>query len=166
MKTEKGRRFGDLDITIYRRLPNGMYLNLTDYEIIGENEVIEVEASESEYIIIFTAYLSRKYIANREAAICCEVTLEEIEQYYPAMARGTGKGCCSFRSRFEKAEMTEEYAMILAKMILKRSNSDYFVMLVDDTLYFQARKSKSAIPLVTLFSKPAKYLRIKKGGVV
>ena len=51
-------RYNYNDITLYKRVTGGSYLNLTDFELEGNNQQIDIPDEDSEYIIVYNNYKS------------------------------------------------------------------------------------------------------------
>lgn len=53
------KKYSFFDVTLYRRVDD-YYLNLTDFDLCGENEKIRIKEEESDYILIYQAFLNNR----------------------------------------------------------------------------------------------------------
>lgn len=66
------------DITVYQKVKNKQYLNLSDYSVSDTNEYISLD-SDSEFIILFCAFANRKNRKDKKLIDVCELNFEEIK---------------------------------------------------------------------------------------
>jgi hypothetical protein len=83
MKGKDGllKRYTFADITVFMNTgDSGQYLNLTDFEITQEKEILEFD-SNSKYIMMFCSFMYHAYKRDctREKPYICDVTIEELK---------------------------------------------------------------------------------------
>lgn len=71
------RRYNFFDVTLYRKFDD-YYLNLTDFDMCGENEKICIEGAEGDYILIYDAFLNDRNAAWGWAVNYSVLSLENV----------------------------------------------------------------------------------------
>ena len=122
----KVERYNYTDVTLYKRNVKGLYLNLTDFELEGDNQKICIE-EQSNYIIAIDNYESKSELSY----IC--VTLEDIRKII-------GIADIKRESTSSRILQRAKYAdLIYAKEILDTGRHKRIIV-ENGKVYFQTRK--------------------------
>lgn len=85
------------DITVFARNPEGNYVNLTDYQVLGSDNEVKFFHSTAPYLVTFHSFLCGIYERRGERPYVCEVTLEDLKEL-------AGQKDVSFFRRFVGAD--------------------------------------------------------------
>lgn len=119
-------RYNYNDVTLYKRGIKGVYLNITDYEIDGDNQKIRID-EQSEYIIAIDNYESKDVISY----IC--VTLDDIKDII-------GISGINVRSTLGKALQNGKYADLVYAEMLLNTGRHKRILMEEGMVLFQMRK--------------------------